>query len=182
MYGIFHIRPVSVGLESQIWHLFIHVTGYLNVRKMSETIDFRTFVGSLFPRNELGSNWTVQWTKVQLFQLDTFKYISYKNSRLVMVWGGIEFNGGGTDSLGHYRTLDVLVAIWRELPFLWSSEDATVVSRQRIHITYNLSGTNVELWPSRPLCRRVRQNQITWRSKTSVGGTSKLESLHFIAL
>ena len=47
MYGIFHIRPVSVGLDSQIWYLFIYKTGYLNVRKMSETMDFRTFVGPL---------------------------------------------------------------------------------------------------------------------------------------
>ena len=48
MYGIFHIRSVSVGLDSQIWYLFIfYITGYLNVRKMSETIDFRTFVGPL---------------------------------------------------------------------------------------------------------------------------------------
>ena len=47
MYGIFHIRPVSVGLDSQIWYLFIYLTGYLNVRKMSETINFRTFVGPL---------------------------------------------------------------------------------------------------------------------------------------
>ena len=47
MYGIFHIRSVSVGLDSQIWYLFIYTTGYLNVRKISETIDFRTFVGPL---------------------------------------------------------------------------------------------------------------------------------------
>ena len=47
MYGIFYIRPVSVGLDSQIWYLFIHITGHLNVRKMSETIDYRTFVGPL---------------------------------------------------------------------------------------------------------------------------------------
>ena len=47
MYGISHIRSVSVGLDSQIWYLFIYITGYLNVRKMSETMDFRTFVGSL---------------------------------------------------------------------------------------------------------------------------------------
>ena len=47
MYGIYHIRPVSVGLNSQIWYLFIHVTGYLNVRKVSEMIDFRTLVGPL---------------------------------------------------------------------------------------------------------------------------------------
>ena len=45
MYGILHIRSVSVGLDSQIWYLFIYITGYLNVRKISETIDFRTFVG-----------------------------------------------------------------------------------------------------------------------------------------
>ena len=50
MYGIFHIRSVSVGLDSQIWYLFIYITGYLNVRKMSETMDFRTFVGSLRKR------------------------------------------------------------------------------------------------------------------------------------
>ena len=47
MYGTFHIRSVSVGLDSQIWHLFIYITGYLNVRKISETMDFRTFVGPL---------------------------------------------------------------------------------------------------------------------------------------
>ena len=47
MYGIVHIRSVSVGLDSQIWYLFIYITGYLNVRKMSETMDFRTFVGPL---------------------------------------------------------------------------------------------------------------------------------------
>ena len=49
MYGICHIRPVSVGLDRQIWYLFIYITGYLNVRKISETIDFRTFVGPLGP-------------------------------------------------------------------------------------------------------------------------------------
>ena len=47
MYGIFHIRSVSVGLDSQIWYLFIYIAGYLNVQKMSATIDFRTFVGPL---------------------------------------------------------------------------------------------------------------------------------------
>jgi len=47
MYGIFHIRPVSVGPDSQIWYLFIYITGYLNVRKISETIDLRTFIGPL---------------------------------------------------------------------------------------------------------------------------------------
>ena len=47
MYGIFHIRSVSVGLDSQIWYLFIYIIGYLNVRKISETMDFRTFVGPL---------------------------------------------------------------------------------------------------------------------------------------
>ena len=46
---------------------------------------------------------------MQLFQLETFKYLI----KIVdLSWyGGVEFNGGGTDSLGHYRTLDVLVAI-----------------------------------------------------------------------
>ena len=47
MYGIFHIRPVSVALDSQIWYLFIYITGYLNVRKISKTVDLRTFVGPL---------------------------------------------------------------------------------------------------------------------------------------
>ena len=47
MYGISNIRSVSVGLDSQIWYLFIYITGYLNVRKISETMDFRTFVGPL---------------------------------------------------------------------------------------------------------------------------------------
>ena len=50
MYGIFHIRSVSVGLDRQIWYLFIYITGYLNVRKISETMDFRTFVGPLVIR------------------------------------------------------------------------------------------------------------------------------------
>ena len=47
MYGIFHIRSVSVGLDSQNWYLFIYMTGYLNVQKISETMDFWTFVGPL---------------------------------------------------------------------------------------------------------------------------------------
>ena len=54
MYGIVHIRSVSVGLESQIWYLFIYITGYLNVRKISETMDFRTFVGPLVVFTYLG--------------------------------------------------------------------------------------------------------------------------------
>ena len=53
MYGIFHIRSVSVGLDSQIWYLFIYITGYLNVRKISETMDFRTFVGPLINNNNV---------------------------------------------------------------------------------------------------------------------------------
>ena len=48
MYGISNIRSVSVGLDTQIWYLFIYITGYLNVRKISETMDFRTFVGPLY--------------------------------------------------------------------------------------------------------------------------------------
>ena len=52
MYGIFHIRSVSVGLESQIWYLFIYIAGYLNVRKITETMDFRTFVGPIFENKE----------------------------------------------------------------------------------------------------------------------------------
>ena len=47
MYGVFYIRSVSVGLDSQILYLFIYITGYLNVRKISETMDFRSFVGPL---------------------------------------------------------------------------------------------------------------------------------------
>jgi len=47
MYGISKIRSVSVGLDSPIWYLFIYITGYLNVRKISETMDFRTFVGPI---------------------------------------------------------------------------------------------------------------------------------------
>ena len=57
MHGIFHIRPVSVGLDSQIWYLFIDIlTGYLNVRKISETMDFRMFVGPLVDQLPLGQN------------------------------------------------------------------------------------------------------------------------------
>ena len=47
MCGIFHIRYVCVGLDSQIWYLFIYITRCLNVRKISETNDFQTFVGPL---------------------------------------------------------------------------------------------------------------------------------------
>ena len=47
MYGISHIRSVSVRLDSQIWYLFIYITRYLNVQKISETMDFRTFIGPL---------------------------------------------------------------------------------------------------------------------------------------
>ena len=38
MYRISHIRSISIGLDSQIWYLFIYTTGYLNVRKIFETI------------------------------------------------------------------------------------------------------------------------------------------------
>ena len=55
MYGIFHIRSVSVGLDSQIWHLFMYITGYLNARKISETMDFRTFVGPLIMTQKFAS-------------------------------------------------------------------------------------------------------------------------------
>ena len=44
MYGIFDIRPVSVGLDPPISQLFIYISGYLDVRKISEMMDFRTFV------------------------------------------------------------------------------------------------------------------------------------------
>ena len=47
MSGILHIRPVSVGLDSQFLYLLIYKSGYLNVRKLSETMGFRTFVGPL---------------------------------------------------------------------------------------------------------------------------------------
>ena len=47
MYGISHIRSVSVDLDSQIWYHFIYITGYLNVRKISETMDLRALVGPL---------------------------------------------------------------------------------------------------------------------------------------
>ena len=53
MYGNCHIRPVSDGLHSQIWHLFIYVTGYLNIWKMCKTIDFQTLVGPLLPNNKV---------------------------------------------------------------------------------------------------------------------------------
>ena len=69
MYGIFHIRSVSVGLDSQIWYLFIYIIGYLNVRKISETMDFRTFVGPLlFGINQMrkdvsGIKYEWEWRK-----------------------------------------------------------------------------------------------------------------------
>ena len=36
MSGIFHIRPLSVGLDSQFWQLFIYKTGYFDVRVICE--------------------------------------------------------------------------------------------------------------------------------------------------
>ena len=63
MYGVFHIRSVSVGLDSQIWYLFIYITGHLNVRKISETMDFRTFVGHLVGIfSEKATGTLIQWT------------------------------------------------------------------------------------------------------------------------
>ena len=44
MSEIFHIRPVSVGLDTPILQLFIYISGYLDVRKISEMMDFRTIV------------------------------------------------------------------------------------------------------------------------------------------
>ena len=55
MYGIFHIRPVSVGLDPPISQLFIYISGYLDVRKISEMMDFRTFVVPLQISNVVGS-------------------------------------------------------------------------------------------------------------------------------
>ena len=67
MYGIFHIRSVSVGLDSQIWYRFIHITEYLNVRKISETKDFRTFVGplslSIFKVKHYKTDWDFTWNQ-----------------------------------------------------------------------------------------------------------------------
>ena len=59
MYGISHIRSVSVGLDSQIWYLFIYIAGYLNVRKISETMDFRTFVGPLEECDRTNTFWCI---------------------------------------------------------------------------------------------------------------------------
>ena len=53
MSGIFHIRPVSVGLDSQVLYLLIYITGYFNVLKISERMGFRTFVGSLIMLNQI---------------------------------------------------------------------------------------------------------------------------------
>ena len=80
MYGIFHIRSVSVGLDSQIWHLFIYITGYLNVRKIYETMDFRTFVGPLakiignMNLRELTHRLHIPWTMP--FQLHNLPIVS----------------------------------------------------------------------------------------------------------
>ena len=58
MYEISNIRSVSVGLESQIWYLFIFITGYLNVRKINETMFLQTFVGPLLKAQEyFGCGW-----------------------------------------------------------------------------------------------------------------------------
>ena len=70
MYGIFHIRSVSVGLDSQIWYLFIYITGYLNVRKISETIDFRTFVGPLLFLYRFSIPWKITKCQKDLFGID----------------------------------------------------------------------------------------------------------------
>ena len=57
MSRIFHICPVSVGLDSQFWQLFIHITGYLDIRKISEMMVFRTFVVPLVI-------WNGHWKKL----------------------------------------------------------------------------------------------------------------------
>ena len=69
MYGISHIRSVSVGLDSQIWYLFIYITGYLNVRKMSETIDFRTFVGPLIIDFNVASGFCDSLGQIRIFSI-----------------------------------------------------------------------------------------------------------------
>ena len=71
MYGIFHIRSVSIGLDSQIWYLFICITGYLNVRKISETMDFQTFVGPLF-------SWLGNWQN-QIFCMCFLRYLFWSH-------------------------------------------------------------------------------------------------------
>ena len=45
MSEIFHIRPVSVGLDTPILQLFIYIS--IDVRKISKMMVFRTFVGPL---------------------------------------------------------------------------------------------------------------------------------------
>ena len=95
MYGIFHIRSLSVGLDSQIWYPFIYITGYLNVRKISKTMDFRTFVGPLVkminfinvqlldiePGNQQIPQNNLQATSLQLFASTyLFNYHMYQNS------------------------------------------------------------------------------------------------------
>ena len=47
MSEIFNIRPVSLGLDTPILQLFIYISGYLDVWKISEMMVFRTFVGPL---------------------------------------------------------------------------------------------------------------------------------------
>ena len=51
MSGIFHIRPVSVGLEGQFWQHFIYITGCLDVRKISEMMVLLTFVVPPLPQS-----------------------------------------------------------------------------------------------------------------------------------
>ena len=48
MYGIFHIRPVSVGLDCPFCPLFIGITGYFDVPNISEMLVLRTFVVKLY--------------------------------------------------------------------------------------------------------------------------------------
>ena len=74
MYGIFYICPVSVGLDSQIWYLFIYITGYLNVRKISETMHFRTFVGPLEVYIFRDGDWEKTGTPIFLTRLHCFGF------------------------------------------------------------------------------------------------------------
>ena len=102
MYGIFHIRSVSVGLDGQIWYLFIYITGYLNVRKISETIDLRTFVGPrlcsvrllLQPQRKTGHKLTPSPPSLRC-SLTAFPYTegnknkdsqTYSRYRLICIW------------------------------------------------------------------------------------------------
>ena len=80
MYGISHIRSVSVGLDSQIWYLFIYITGYLNVQKI-DVYEVATFY-SMFNLKPVGKNTISVCTNVSCMLRNSDQIVEYIEKKL----------------------------------------------------------------------------------------------------